>query len=58
MTMPNDPVMLLSVINTQLRDFYPSFDELCAALQLDASAIREKLSAIDYEYDAQCNQFV
>ena len=28
---PRDPVMLLSYINTQLRDFYPSLEELCSA---------------------------
>ncbi len=58
MTLPNDPVMLLSVINTQLRDFYPSFEELCRANALDAAAISEKLALIDYIYDAGCNQFV
>ena len=26
---PKDPVMLLSYLNTQLRDFYPDMDELC-----------------------------
>lgn len=34
MNIPNDPVMLLSYINTQLRDFYPTLDELCSALNL------------------------
>ena len=28
--MPKDPVMLLSYVNTQLRDFYPSLAEFCA----------------------------
>ena len=32
MAMPKDPVMLLSYVNTQLRDNYPSLDELCRAL--------------------------
>ncbi|HJB69908.1 MAG TPA: DUF4250 domain-containing protein, partial [Candidatus Flavonifractor avistercoris] len=27
--LPKDPVILLSVINTKLRDFYPSLDALC-----------------------------
>lgn len=34
MNIPNDPVMLLSYINTQLRDFYPTLNELCSALNL------------------------
>ena len=28
-TIPRDPVMLLSYVNTQLRDFYPSLEALC-----------------------------
>ena len=29
---PKDPAMLLSYVNTQLRDFYPSMEELCKAM--------------------------
>ena len=29
---PEDPVILLSFVNTKLRDEYPSLDELCASL--------------------------
>lgn len=56
--LPRDPVMLLSFINTQLRDNYGSFDELAAAYQADGAIIAETLRAIDYEYDASVNQFV
>ena len=58
MNIPNDPVMLLSYINTQLRDFYPTLDELCSALNLSRNELCNKLSAIDYEYDAEANQCV
>ena len=44
--MPKDPVMLLSYVNTQLRDHYGSLAELC-----------EKLRGIGYEYDRESNQF-
>lgn len=57
-TMPSDPVILLSYINTQLRDFYPSLSDLCVALDADEEAIREKLDLIDYAYDEETNQFV
>ena len=30
--LPKDPVLLLSVVNTRLRDEYDSLDELCRAL--------------------------
>ena len=42
--MPKDPVMLLSYVNTQLRDFYPSLAEFCAAMQTEESDLREKLA--------------
>ena len=54
---PKDPVMLLSYINTQLRDFYDSFEDLCKALDLDENEIKQKLSSIEYEYNDSLNQF-
>lgn len=53
-----DPVMLLSYINTQLRDFYPSMDELCKAFDVSKEEIDAKLDMIDYQYDAEKNQYV
>ena len=57
-TMPNDPVILLSYVNTQLRDFHSSLDDFCKAFQLNETVLRQKLQNIDYEYDATLNQFV
>ncbi|RKI40638.1 DUF4250 domain-containing protein [bacterium D16-51] len=57
MNIPNDPVMLLSYINTQLRDFYPSLEELCKNLNLDPQNLKNKMSSIDYHYDEKQNQF-
>ena len=57
-TLPNDPVMLLSVVNTNLRDFYGSLDDFCRAKDVDKSEIEEKLEKINYSYDATSNQFV
>lgn len=55
---PNDPVMLLSYINTQLRDHYPDLDELCASLSVDKQELTAKLEAINYVYDDKLNKFV
>lgn len=55
---PNDPVMLLSYINTQLRDFYPNLDELCKTLDVDKDELENKLAAIDYRYNSEMNKFV
>jgi hypothetical protein len=57
MNMPKDPVMLLSFVNTQLRDNYPTLDELAAAYMVDAKDITDKLALINYEYDEKKNQF-
>lgn len=56
--LPKDPVMLLSVVNTNLRDYYSSLDELCQAKDADKDNIIETLEKIDYKYDAEKNQFV
>ena len=56
--LPNDPVILLSVVNTKLRDFYQNLDDLCEDMQVSKDMILEKLKEIDYEYDNKKNQFV
>ena len=56
--LPNDPFMLLSYINTQLRDFYPSLDEFCKSNNISQEEIETKLKTIDYYYDAEKNKFV
>ena len=58
MSLPKDPVILLSVVNTKLRDFYSSLDALCDDLQEDKGAIIRTLKAINYEYDEKTNQFI
>ena len=58
MNLPQDPVMLLSYVNTQLRDNYSSLDEMCASLAADKAEIIAKLKGINYEYDAEKNAFV
>ena len=57
-SIPKDPVMLLSYINTQLRDFYPDIEELCKSLDLDREELENKLASIDYIYDSGLNKFV
>lgn len=58
MSIPNDPMILLSYINTQLRNFYNSFEELCKSICVNADEIIEKLSSIGYEYNAELNKFI
>ena len=56
--LPQDPHILLSYINTKLRDNYPSLDALCDDLDEDKAALTEKLSKAGYSYDAGQNRFV
>lgn len=55
---PKDPVMLLSYVNTQLRDFYKSLDAFCEDNNLDRNELVKKMTSIDYEYDPATNQFI
>ena len=56
--LPNQPMILLSFINTKLRDDYSSLDELCDDFHVPKDEIEEKLASIDYEYDEGLNKFV
>ena len=56
--LPKDPVMLLSVVNTNLRDFYGSFGDFCKAKEVDGKEIIDKFEKINYRYDAEKNQFI
>ena len=55
---PKDPVILLSFINTRLRDQYSSLSVLCENLQLEETRLKEKIAAIGYTYDSDRNQFI
>ncbi|MDO5418357.1 MAG: DUF4250 domain-containing protein [Lachnospiraceae bacterium] len=55
---PKDPVMLLSYINTQLRDHYSSLEELCRSLDVDKEWLISSLAGIDYRYEEEINQFI
>ena len=54
---PKDPMILLSYINTQLRDFYPSLEEFCSAADVPQEDIIKSLERISYTYDRDKNQF-
>lgn len=41
MQLPNDPVMLMSVINLKLRDFYSNLDALCEDMNIDKGELSE-----------------
>ena len=58
MALPKDNFLLLSVVNTKLRDCYSNLDALCDDLDEDKNDIISRLSSVGYAYDENVNQFV
>ena len=58
MSLPEDPIILLSFVNTQLRDFYPTLDAFCSAANVSRDKIEQKLINVGYEYSPKQNAFV
>lgn len=56
--LPKDPFILLSFVNTKLRDQYASLEALCAELDADSVELTETLAAIGYQYDQEHNRFL
>ena len=57
-SIPKDPVMLVSYLNTRLRDYDRTLDELCGALNLDKEELSLKLEHAGFEYNEKSGQFI
>lgn len=57
MELPKDPMMLYSLINMKLRDFYPTLDALCDDLQVNKEEIVSRLREAGFEYNPELNKF-
>lgn len=57
MELPQDPMILMSVINTKLRDEYSSLDALCEDMHVDKEWLLRQLAAAGFEYDSRANKF-
>ena len=55
--LPKDPMILLSFVNTKLRDEYDSLSALCDDLDVDQSELEHTLEAVGFRYDAARNRF-
>lgn len=56
--LPKGPVMLLSYVNTKLRDEYSSLENLCCDCGVSQEEIIDSLEEINYIYDEKLNKFV
>ena len=57
MNLPNDPLMLMSVINMKLRDCYPTLDALCEDMNIKKEVLTTTLGSIGMEYNPDTNKF-
>ncbi len=55
---PQDPIILLSYVNTKLRDEYSSLDALCDDLDADREELVRRLETVGYTYDEDKNRFL
>ncbi len=55
--LPKDPIMLMSVINTRLRDTYCDLDALCDDLDIPKEELENTLGNAGYVYDERLNRF-
>ena len=53
---PKDPVILLSYVNTQLRDYFDSLDALCSLRGIRKDSLIATLDSIDYHYDEKTDR--
>lgn len=58
MDLPQDPVILLSYVNTKLRDEYDTLAALCESEDVSQEEIVKKLAQIGYVYAPENNRFV
>lgn len=56
--LPKDPIILYSVLNTKLRDFYGSLDALCEDMGEDKEALLSAMAKVGFRYDPERNMFV
>ena len=57
MVLPSDGFMLLSLINTKLRDEYSSFESLCEEEDISSEEVCSRLSELGFTYDETLNAF-
>jgi len=55
--LPKDPIILLSTVNTKLRDHHSSLEDMCLSLDCNPQDIIDRLKLVDYHYDRDLNQF-
>lgn len=55
--LPKDPMILLSLVNTKLRDEFSSLEALCRQYDVAPEELQETLFRVGFVYDRAQNQF-
>lgn len=56
--LPTDPIILLSYVNTKLRDEFLSLEDFCQSLDVNEVTLKNTLEKLDYHYSKERNQFI
>ena len=56
--LPNDSMMLLSFVNTRLRDDDIDLESFCRQFDVSKEDIVKKLDSIGYTYNNELNKFI
>ena len=57
MSLPKDPMILLSFVNTKLRDEFTDLEEFCKEEDISIESLKEQLESIGFQYNEIIRQF-
>ena len=57
MSLPKDPMILLSFVNTKLRDEFTDLEEFCKEEDISIASLKEQLESIGFQYNETIRQF-
>lgn len=57
MSLPQDPFILFSYVNTQLRDNFSSLEAFCDDAGVSMAELVSKLEQVGFHYDVEQKQF-
>jgi len=57
MSLPKDPMILLSFVNTKLRDEFTDLEEFCMEEDISIESLKEQLESIGFQYNETIRQF-
>ena len=57
MSLHKDPMILLSFVNTKLRDEFTDLEEFCKEEDISIESLKEQLESIGFQYNETIRQF-